>query len=238
MSADRPIDLMVARNDDTLRARVQARLRDAILDGDLAPGQKLIERELTEMTGVSRSILREALVHLEARGLIERVAYKGFAVARVSADKVRDIYELRATLEAMTAELFARRATETDLSELAGAGEALLRALRGGEVPEIRRATTRYYDLLFDGCGNTEVCRALENVSDRVLHLRGQSMASPDRRKASAAEMKALTEALLRRDATAAAAASRRHVEAARDAVLVRLNSIGPAATRFAAGKQ
>lgn len=217
-------DLRIERNEDTLRARVQAKLRDSILDGYFRPGQKLVERELVELTGVSRSILREALVHLEARGLIERISFRGFVVARLDPEKVREIYELRSALESFTAELFTRRASEEDRVALERAGEALQEALRGSDLRRIRDATTRWYEILYRGSGNSELQRALEPVGDRIFHLRTQSIADPERRKASAAEMRALTEALLRRDAAAASEATRRHVEAARDAILDRLN--------------
>lgn len=221
-------DLRIERKEDTLRSRVQAKLRDSILDGYFQPGQKLIERELTELTGVSRSILREALVHLEARGLIERISFKGFVVARLGPDKVREIYELRSALESFTAELFTKRASEGEREALKQAGEELQRALAGTDLSRIRDATTRWYDILYRGSRNTELHRALEPVSDRIFHLRTQSIGNPKRRDASAAEMRALTEALLRRDAADAVDATRSHVEAARDAILARLKSGDP----------
>ena len=79
----------------TLRSRTQEYLRSAILDGDYSAGQKLIERELCELTGASRSILREALVNLEANGLIERQSYCGFTVSTLSVKKVVEIFELK-----------------------------------------------------------------------------------------------------------------------------------------------
>ena len=221
-------DLRIERNDDTLRSRVQAKLRDSILDGYFRPGQKLIERELTELTGVSRSILREALVHLEARGLIERVSFKGFIVVRLGPDKVREIYELRSALESFTAELFTERASEEERRALKQAGEALQRALAGTDLGRIRDATTRWYEVLYRGARNSELHRALEPVSDRIFHLRTQSIGDPKRREASAAEMRALTEALLGGDAAEAVDATRRHVEAARDAILARLEPGDP----------
>ena len=217
--------LRIERGDHTLRSRVQSKLRDSILDGYLRPGQKLVERELTEMTGVSRSILREALVHLEARGLIERHAFKGFVVARLEPDKVREIYELRSALEALAADLFTRRAPEEVRAALGTAGDALQQALAGDDLARIRDATTRYYDTLFEGCGNSELRRAFEPLSDRIFHLRTQSVTDPMRREASAAEMRVLTEALLRHDAPGAIAATRRHVDAARDAILARFDT-------------
>ena len=225
-------DLRIDRPDETLRSRVQAKLRDSILDGYFRPGEKLIERELTELTGVSRSILREALVHLEARGLIERVSFKGFVVARIGPEKVRDVYELRSALEAFTAALFTKRASESARVALRDAGEALQEALAGGDLGLIRNATTRYYDIFFSGSGNTELRRALEPVSDRIFHLRTQSIADPARRTASAAEMRALTEALLSGDPVAAGEASRRHVKAACDAILARLDGKGSPARK------
>lgn len=219
----RAVDLMIEREEETLRTRVQQRLRDAIIDGFLPPGHKLIERELTEQTGVSRSIVREALAHLEARGLVERVAFKGFIVARIGPRTVREIYELRAALEGLAVELFTRNAKDSDLQVLREADEVLQRALKEGVMADIRKATTSYYDSILAGADNIELRKALEPYRDRIFMMRNRSISFPERRVASAREMRDLSDALLRRNSAGAVAISRAHVFAAMDAVLRRI---------------
>ncbi|MFZ1741493.1 MAG: GntR family transcriptional regulator [Pontixanthobacter sp.] len=212
--------------DLTLRGRAQSLVRDSILDGHFRPGQKLVERELSELTGVSRSILRECLSHLEAKGLIERQSYRGFRVALLSRKNIEEIYELRLPVEALAAELFTERASEDHTVALRSAQTALEASMSSFDVGWIRNAKERYYDILFSGCGNAEMGRALENVIDRIYYLRGQTMQDPDRRRASLAEMRRLTDALTNRDRHEARDASLSHIKAARDAMLKRLATI------------
>ena len=206
--------------DTTLRARAQAVLRNAILDGHFVAGQKLVERELSLLTGASRSILREALVHLEANGLIERRSYSGFSVTRLSARKVHEIFELRATVETLAAELFTERASDQEISDLSAALLELEDCLINFDLARMRAAKEGYYEVLFTGCRNIEIRRALGNVIDRIYYLRSQLLLDPDRRHASLAEMRRLTTALVERDRLAVRAASLAHISAAREALL------------------
>ena len=208
------------RPDPTLRAHIQNVLRNAILDGQFKAGQKLIERELCELTGASRSILREVLVKLEANGLIERQSYRGFRVTQISPRKVKEIFELRISLETLAAELFTERASEQEIVALKEVMRDLEQHIIHFDLGQVRAAKGRYYDILFTGCRNEEIRRALENVIGRIYYLRSQSMMDADRRAASLAEMKRLTTALINRDQLAARAASLTHLIAARDMAL------------------
>ncbi|MFC6486363.1 GntR family transcriptional regulator [Nitratireductor sp. GCM10026969] len=221
--------LRVHRTEQTLRSKVQETLRNSILDGFFGPGDKLVERELCDLTGVSRSILREALVHLETLGLIERHSYRGFAVASMTPEEIREIYEVRASLEVLAARLFTVRASDTHLKEISGATADLEAAFEDGQMSAIRQATTAFYDIILAGSGNREIRRALQGMLDRIFYLRTQSMSDPARRRASMQEMRAIAGALTSRNEVAGERATAAHVEAARDAVLARLERQGGA---------
>lgn len=208
------------RRDTTRRAQVQSVLRNAILNGQFKAGQKLVERELCVLTGASRSILREALVNLEANGLIERQSYRGFSVAQISPRKVYEIFELRAALETLAAELFTERASAQEIAALSEAFVGLEQCVASFDLGQMRAAKERYYNILFTGCRNEEIRRALENVIDRIYYLRSQTMMDANRREISLVEMRRLTAALVNRDQFAARAASLAHIVAARDTVL------------------
>lgn len=210
-------------DDPTLRAQARNILRAAILDGQFAAGQKLRERELCALTGASRSILREALVHLEASGLIERESYKGFRVARPSARTICDIFELRASLETQAAELFTERASDDEIVALRRAFERVQRCLDKFELGQMRAAKEGYFDVIFSGCRNVEIRRALSIVIDRIHYLRSRLIADPERRRKSIPEIRRLTDALVARDRLEARAATIAHLQSARDAVLVLL---------------
>jgi DNA-binding GntR family transcriptional regulator len=206
--------------DETLRSKVQRKLRNAILDGRYTAGQKLVERELCELTGASRSILREALVGLEASGLVESESYRGYRVTLLSVRKICEIFELRSSLETQAAELFAERASDAEMAELQSLLVELEDSILKSDLSQMRLIKERYYELLFSGCRNGEIRRALENIIDRVHYLRGRLMSDAGRREASLLEMKRLTAALIARDRLSARAASLAHLAAARDAVL------------------
>src|SRR5262245_53112826 len=159
--------LRVVRNTVTLRQQVLEVLRNAILNFQFKPGDRLIERELCEMTGVSRTSVREALRHLESEGLVQNLPNKGPMVAMVTAAEAREIYEVRRVLEGLAARLFAERAGPAQRAALDEAMAALERALLAVDVREVLRTATAFYDVMLVGAGN-EVIRRMTNL----LHAR------------------------------------------------------------------
>lgn len=208
----------------SLRSQLQASLRNSILNGDFDPGDALIERELCEASGVSRPILREALAHLEARGLIERLPSRGYSVSLPSRERISNIYEVRAALEGLAVRSFVERADEEMFKQLKIRWQRLDSAFASLNRATLRSATTELYDILLEGCGNTEIRSALEPLLDRIAFLRTQTMLSPERRQASHAEMQSLIEAISKRDADSAAKISDRHIQNACAAALSKLN--------------
>jgi DNA-binding GntR family transcriptional regulator len=122
--ADSGLDLRI-KQDKLVRDKVVDALRQAILDGILKPGRRLTERELTELTGVSRTSVREALRRLQAEGLVEESPSRGLRVALPTAEEIEQIYEIRAELEPLAVRLFVERASEQEVDELASITEEL-----------------------------------------------------------------------------------------------------------------
>ena len=195
-------------------------IREAILDGNMEPGAKLIERELTQQTGVSRSALREALASLDEKGLVQREPYRGYRVTNLTKEQVQDLYELREVVESKAAELFALRATDSDLKDLSAAFHYLEGKIFHRDMAVVRKAKVNYYRVIYVGCKNIELERALSNLIERIFYLRGRSLLTQSRRKKSLAEFKALTDALIRRDRKGARDITRQHLEAAKEAIL------------------
>ena len=195
-------------------------IREAILDGSIQPGAKLIERELTQTTGVSRSALREALASLDEKGLVQREPYRGYRVTNLTKKQVQDLYELREVVESQAAELFALRATDSDLEDLSVAFRNLKDNIFHQDMTVVRRAKVNYYSVIYAGCKNVELERALSNLIERIFYLRGRSLLAQSRRKKSLAEFKALTDALIRRDRKGAREITHQHLKAAKEAIL------------------
>jgi DNA-binding GntR family transcriptional regulator len=212
--------LKVERLRPSLRDQVLKVLRNAILELRFLPGDRLIERELCELVGVSRTSIREALRHLESEGLVRNVPNVGPTVAVVDVEEANQIYELREVLEMFAGRLFAERATEAQLANVRKALKSLAKALGSSELKAIIRQTTLFYEVFLEGCGNPLIGDAIRSLQARLVLLRASSMSMPGRAPHSLREMEDIVAALEKRDADAAAEACRRHIQKARAAAI------------------
>ena len=209
--------LRVERAPALIRAQVLDNLRQAIIERRLVPGQRLIERELVELTGVSRTSIREALRELAAEGLVTTIPNRGTVVTSISPDEARQLYELRSALEALAGRLFVLHATETQRRSLVRSVEAIERLTAKGSP--VLAANDVFYRRLFDGTANEALRTMTGSLHARVSALRSSSLADPDRIRSSTRELRAIVDAILADDAEAAARACAHHVEEAGRAV-------------------
>lgn len=205
--------LRIEREIEPLREKIVKALREAILSNHLKPGQRLVERDLCEQTGVSRSSIREALRYLESEGLIERGGATGMFVTVLDPKQAMEIYEVRAALEAEAARHFAERASDKDISALKAAWLRVDKASRSGAYA-YGREIDRFYEILFAGAKNGTAEALIRPLRARINLMRNATsrMASRERIKASMAQMKLIVDALQQRDAEAAATACRQYV--------------------------
>lgn len=225
--------LTIQREASSLRQQVTDRLREAILDGRLAPGARLVERELCSLLDVSRTLLREALQHLQAEGLIVVVPHRGPSVARIDAAEAREIYQVRESLEALAGAGFARHASEAQRRALRQALRELAGAARSAQPARLLAAKNRFYATLLEGCGNRVVGQLLTQLNNRVMPLRRLSLAQPGRLAHTLAELEAVVDAVEARDARRAGRLCAAHVRAAAAVVAQGFTSAaGPASGR------
>ncbi|MHB1537770.1 MAG: GntR family transcriptional regulator [Solirubrobacteraceae bacterium] len=231
--------LRVGRVVAPLREQVVAVLREAILDFRLQPGQRLIERELIELTGVSRTTIREVLRELTAEGLVTTIPQRGAIVVKLTKKEASDLYELRATLEALTARLFTERASGEEVASLRESFEAMRRALQAssGETPiqALIEAKDRYYEVFVSGAGNDAIRSIIAGLQARVRLMRATSLSHPGRPAQTLREIERVVAAIERRDAGAAAQAAQDHVTRAMDVGLEGLAAAEAAADGAAA---
>ena len=164
-----------------LRQQVLDGLRHAIISGQLAPGARLTERELTEMMGVSRTVVREALRQLETEGLIANIPNKGPVVRTLSLDEARDLYSIRAVLEGFAARLFAEKASQAQLDELVAELARVVRAYESGEAPAVLDAKNAFYNALFAGAGSETLSSMLATLHARIWRWRAIGLTHPQR---------------------------------------------------------
>jgi DNA-binding GntR family transcriptional regulator len=208
-----------------VRSQVVEMLRSAITSGRFAPGQRLIEKELCDMMGVSRPSVREALRQVESEGLIVTIPNRGPIVSRLSPAEVASIYEIRGALEALAAELFAKSASDAQVKTLDEAVSRLEGAYKSGDVETIVVAKSRFYDVLLEGSGNTILPALFRTMNARITQLRRVSLSSPKRAVTSLREIRAVLRAIKQRDPEGAFKASLHHV---REASRVALASLAP----------
>lgn len=210
-----------------LREQVFDVLRQAILDADLQPGQRLIERQLVEDLGVSRTTVREVLARLASEGLVTVIPQRGAIVSVLSSAEAADIYEMRIALESLAVERFVERAAPEQVRELRVALGGYARAVRhkAGEADALR-AKDAFYEVLLAGANSPPLAETLTMLQGRVRLLRATSLSVPDRPAASVRELTELVDAIEQRDVVRATAACTAHVRTAARTGIGRLAEI------------
>lgn len=205
-----------------LREQVVTLIRQAILDFRLKPGQRLVERELIEQLGVSRTTIREVLRQLTTEGLVTVIPQKGAIVTAPSAEEAADIYEMRAALEALAVRRFVERATAEEVGRLRASYAAMQQVLEAdGDIQAHLAAKDHFYGVLLASSPSIE--QVLGGLQARVRMLRATSLGAPGRRAEAVAEIGILMDAIEARDADRAAEACIQHVRRAASTGLARL---------------
>lgn len=210
-----PMAFAISRIAAPIREQVESQVRQAILSGRFRPGDRLIERELCALLGVSRTSLREALRQLESDGLVVNIPNKGMVVATMTRDEAQEIYQVRAVLEGLAGRLFAQQASAEFRADLQAAMNEVEAAHQSGEQQALVSAKGRFYAALVGGCGNRTVGTVVQGLHDRIASLRFVTLAQPGRAAESVAEMRRMLLAVERRDPEEAWLACVEHVERA-----------------------
>ena len=202
--------LRVDRDYEPLRGRTLKALRQAILTHHLSPGQRLVERDLCEQTGVSRSSVREALRHLESEGLVESRGTKGMFVSVLTRAQAMEIYEVRAALESEAARLFAVRANEAHIRALRKSFDQISK-VAFKDPAAYTAEIDNFIEILFSGAGNATAHRLIQSLRARINQLRLTTIraAPKERVVGSLAQMEKIVVAVEKRDGAAAADACR-----------------------------
>ncbi|MFZ5848856.1 MAG: GntR family transcriptional regulator [Actinomycetota bacterium] len=200
-----------------LRQEITELLREAIVEGDFEPGDRLRERELCLRFEVSRTVVRESLRQLESEGLVETMANHGPVVAVLRPEDVTALYQVRGALEGLAAELFAAHATKEDHAALKSALAEVETALKSQDPRVWLAAKDGFYDVLFEGSHNSIIGTMVRGLHARMRQLRRVSLGVPGRRPQTLAELKEIVNALERGDAEEARNLATDHVRIAHD---------------------
>ena len=199
----------------TLREIALERMRRAIISGLFEPGERLVERTLCDQLGVSRSVIREVIRHLEAEGLVEMLAKQGPIVARLDWNDARQIYDIRAALESRAVADCARVADAGVKARLKKALDELDRTSRQNSPPGILDATTEFYAIIFEASGHTVAWDIVSRLNSRISRLRVMTLSTANRTVSGPAQIREIFAFIEKNDPDAAAEACRQHVAAA-----------------------
>jgi len=156
----------------TLRDVVFKSIRDAILSGNLKAGERLMEKNLADKLGVSRTPIREALRKLEIEGFIEMVPRKGAVVKEVTPTEIADVLEIRAALEALAAKIACSKLDEQAKENLIRAKEAFKLAAKDNNVDQMAEKDVAFHDIIYSATGNEKLIHILNNLREQIYRYR------------------------------------------------------------------
>jgi DNA-binding GntR family transcriptional regulator len=197
--------LPIRKSAAPLRNQVLDELRQSIISARLAPGTRLVERELIGMLGVSRTVIREALRQLESEGLITIIPNKGPVVRELTVAESKDLYSIRAVLEGLAARLFAEKADQEQILKLEIALDATFEAYQGNEPDRVLDSKNKFYDVLFEGAHSETLSSMIGGLHGRISRWRALGHRHPQRSttrwKESIVGLRATLDAIKQRDA-------------------------------------
>ena len=188
------LGLHMPRETTSLRQQVTDTLRESILSGSLRPGQKLIERLLCEELLVSRTILREALQHLQAEGVIVSTPRRGLSVAKPNAEEANQMLRVRQALTPLVGEEFARNASNAQVARLRAHVDRM-------DDQNAMSAENKFYSILLEGCGNSVASAMLTLLNNRIIILQHLTPSVTNHNRDTFDELRAIVSAIEARDA-------------------------------------
>ena len=203
-----------------LREAICESLRNAIKNGKLKPGERLMEVQLAEELGISRTPVREAIRKLEQEGYVIMLPRRGTYVSSVSVHDVQEIFEIRTALEKLSTGLAARRIENDELEQL----QKLLTKIEGyiekRDIDNIVKTDIEFHDLLYHVSRNERLSGIISNLKEQLARFRTLSMSYPGRLEETLEEHREMVEAIASGDVEAAREAAERHMVRAEETLL------------------
>lgn len=207
-----------------LRDVVFKTLRQAILTGELKPGERLMEIHLANRLGVSRTPIREAIRMLELEGLVTMIPRKGAEVSRISKQDISDVLEVRGSLDALAVRLACERITPEEISKLESAADAFSAAISSGDLTAVAQADVDFHDIIVASSKNKRLMQMANNLAERVYRYRLEYIKDKSSHNNLIKEHREILDCIKRGDASAAEAAILKHVKNQEEAIIGQLD--------------
>lgn len=210
-----------------LRDVVFNTLRQAILRGELKPGERLMEIHLANQLGVSRTPIREAIRKLELEGLVMMIPRRGAEVAQITEKSMNDVLEVRRALDALCVELACERITPEELDNLKEACGKFEQATQAGDIQEIARADVALHDIIVQATGNQRLIQLVNNLAEQMYRYRFEYIKDASQHKRLVEEHRIIYESIRKKDKKTAAEAAKTHIDNQEKAIIrqIRLDS-------------
>ncbi|HIR87887.1 MAG TPA: GntR family transcriptional regulator [Candidatus Fimimorpha faecalis] len=206
-----------------LRDVVFNTLRQGILKGELEPGERLMEVQLANRLGVSRTPIREAIRKLELEGLVVMIPRKGAEVAKISEKNLQDVLELRCALEELAIELACERISEDMLKELDRMFIEFQNGIRNVDLTVIAELDEKFHDVIYEATQNQKLIQMINNLREQMYRYRLEYIKDANKRDAIVEDHRLILEALKNKDVETARKAVRDHIIHQRTTILENL---------------
>lgn len=203
-----------------LRDVVFNTLRQAILKGELKPGERLMEIALAERLGVSRTPIREAMRKLELEGLVVMIPRRGAQVANITEKDLNDVLEVRLALENMAIEKACNRMTEDQTDKLWIAAREFEKTMTEGNLVRLAEADVEFHEIIYQASDNRRLNQVLNNLREQIYRYRVEYLKDEETRNVLVKEHEELYHAIKERDVSRALEISSKHIENQRKAII------------------
>lgn len=207
-----------------LREVVAETLREAIVNGILKPGERLMEIQLAEELGVSRTPVREAIRKLELEGFVVMIPRRGTYVADLSIKDINEVFEIRTALDVLAAGLAVERITEDELEQLERLLVEIGELIEEDDADRLVESDSQFHDILYRASRNDRLVGIINNLREQFTRFRSISIQYPGRMQKSVEEHRRLVEAIASRDTDLAQQLAREHMENSEQTLLQDLN--------------
>ena len=196
-----------------LRDVVFNTLRQAILRGEMEPGERLMEIQLAQKLGVSRTPIREAIRKLELEGLVIMIPRKGAEVAHITEKDMKDVLEVRSTLEELVVELAIKNVTDEKIEELKCANKVFESAIVSKDAVNIVEADVKFHDILYSMTNNARLIQIINNLREQMYRYRVEYLKNNDVYEQLVEEHELLIQAVIKHDKAQAKDIICRHID-------------------------
>ena len=203
-----------------LRDVVFNTLRQAILTGELKPGERLMEIHLANKLGVSRTPIREAIRKLELEGLVTMIPRRDAEVAQITEKSMNDVLEVRMSLDALCVELACDRITQEGLDALRDACDAFEQSVKTKDVRKIAQADVALHDIIVQATGNQRLVQLVNNLSEQMYRYRFEYIKDSSQHPTLIEEHRIIYQSLLNKDKETASVAAKTHIDNQRKSII------------------